>query len=185
MPDEGCEVSLLKLTAIFLLAVLGAAAQQSGIRVRAVRVLATDPEALAIFYEKAFGMSEIRRPVNSATTKEIVVNSGDTVEAARAAQTAPIVIYTRPKDAPAGAMASLILNVPDLNKAIESPFGRLIAALEPYLDQVVIIGAAWQRMISKIGGKDLASEWRQRSSQPSQGDLELASRCDRLRVRER
>ena len=48
-------MSLLKLTAIFLLAVLGAAAQQSGIRVRAVRVLATDPEALAIFYEKAFG----------------------------------------------------------------------------------------------------------------------------------
>ena len=113
-------MSLLKLTAIFLLAVLGAAAQQSGIRVRAVRVLATDPEALAIFYEKAFGMSEIRRPVNSATTKEIVVNSGDTVEAARAAQTAPIVIYTRPKDAAAGVMASLILNVPDLNKAIES-----------------------------------------------------------------
>ena len=33
---------------------------------------------------------------------------------------AAIVIATRPKDAPAGAMASLILEVPDLNKAIES-----------------------------------------------------------------
>jgi predicted enzyme related to lactoylglutathione lyase len=30
------------------------------------------------------------------------------------------VIATRPKDAPAGAMASLILNVPNIEKAIEA-----------------------------------------------------------------
>jgi predicted enzyme related to lactoylglutathione lyase len=62
------------------------AAQETGIRVRSIRVLATDPEAIAAFYKKAFGMSEIRRVGN----------------------------------APAGAMASLILEVPDLNKAIEA-----------------------------------------------------------------
>lgn len=97
-----------------------AMAQESGVHVRSIRVLATDPEALATFYEKAFGMSETRRPVNSATTKEIALNSGSTPDIARRATSAAIVIYTRPKDAPAGAMASLILEVPSLDKAIES-----------------------------------------------------------------
>jgi predicted enzyme related to lactoylglutathione lyase len=97
-----------------------AMAQESGIRVRSIRVLATDPEAVATFYMKAFGMSETRRPVNTATFKEIVINSGSTPDLARKATTTPIVIATRPKDAPAGAMAALILQVPDLDKAIES-----------------------------------------------------------------
>jgi predicted enzyme related to lactoylglutathione lyase len=97
-----------------------ASAQESGIHVRAVRVLATDPEAIATFYEKAFGMSETRRPVNSATTKEIALNSGATPEIARKATTASVIIYTRPKDAPSGAMASLILQVSNLDKAIEA-----------------------------------------------------------------
>ncbi len=97
-----------------------APAQDRGVHVRAIRVLATDPEALAIFYEKAFGMSETRRPMNTPAFKEIVINSGATPEQARTATTTPIVIATRPKDAPAGALASLLLEVPDLEKAIES-----------------------------------------------------------------
>jgi predicted enzyme related to lactoylglutathione lyase len=95
-----------------------ATGQESGIRVRSIRVLATDPEAIATFYKKAFGMSETRRPVDTATFKEIVINSGTTVDLAKAATSTPIVIATRPKDAPAGAMASLILQVPDMDKAI-------------------------------------------------------------------
>jgi predicted enzyme related to lactoylglutathione lyase len=83
-------------------------------------VLATDPEVIATFYEKAFGMSETRRAANSATFKEIIINSGSTVELAKNAKSTPIVIATRAKDAPAGAMASLILEVPDLDKAIAS-----------------------------------------------------------------
>ena len=97
-----------------------AMAQQSGIHVRAIRVLATDPEALATFYEKAFGMSETRRPLNGPTTKEIVINSGLTPELARKANSTPIVLYTRPQNSPAGAMAALIIEVPSLEKAIES-----------------------------------------------------------------
>jgi predicted enzyme related to lactoylglutathione lyase len=95
-------------------------AAQSGIHVRAIRVLATDPDALATFYEKTFGMSETRRPINSATTKEIVINSGLTPDTARKATSTPIVLYTRPQNAPAGAMAALIIEVPSLEKAIES-----------------------------------------------------------------
>jgi predicted enzyme related to lactoylglutathione lyase len=108
------------LAACVLAAATVAMAQESGIHVRSVRVLATDPEAVAMFYEKAFGMSETRRAANTPTFKEIIINSGSTADMAKKATTTPIVIATRPKDAPAGAMASIILQVPNLDKAIES-----------------------------------------------------------------
>jgi predicted enzyme related to lactoylglutathione lyase len=95
-------------------------AQESGIRVRSVRVLANDPEAIATFYKKAFGMSETRRVGAAPGFLEVIINSGSTPELAKKAAGAAVVIATRPKDAPAGAMASLILEVPDLNKAIEA-----------------------------------------------------------------
>lgn len=94
-------------------------AQETGIRVRSIRVLATDPEALANFYKKAFGMSETRRPVDTATFKEIVINSGSTVELARKASSTPIVIASRGKEPVTGAMAALIVQVPDIDKAID------------------------------------------------------------------
>ena len=107
------------LAASIVAGTAGLFAQDSGIHVRSIRVLATDPEAIATFYEKAFGMAEVRRAANSATFKEIIINSGATPEQARKAIGTAIVIATRPKDAPAGAMASLILQVPNLEKAIE------------------------------------------------------------------
>jgi predicted enzyme related to lactoylglutathione lyase len=113
-------VNLIKTVSAIVLAAAMATAQESGIHVRSIRVLAADPEAIATFYMKAFGMSETRRAANTTTFKEIVINSGATPDAAKAATTTPIVIATRPKDAPAGAMASLILQVPNLEKAIES-----------------------------------------------------------------
>lgn len=114
-------MNILKVTAACILSMATmATAQESGIRVRSIRVLANDPEAIATFYKKAFGMSETRRPASTATFREIVINSGSTAEIAKTATTTPIVIATRPKDAPAGTMASLILQVPDLDKAIES-----------------------------------------------------------------
>jgi len=94
-------------------------AQESGIRVRGIRVLATDAEAVANFYEKVFGMSETRRPVNTDRFKEIMINSGSSVELAKAATGTPIIIATRPKDAPTSAMPSLILDVPDIEKTVE------------------------------------------------------------------
>jgi predicted enzyme related to lactoylglutathione lyase len=108
------------LVACVLAAASAAVAQESGIYVRSIRVLATDPEAVATFYKTAFGMSEISRPVDTPTFKEIIINSGSTADLAKRATSTPIVIATRPKDAPAGAMASLILNVPNIEKAIEA-----------------------------------------------------------------
>jgi predicted enzyme related to lactoylglutathione lyase len=119
MPQQKQRVKVGLAACVFAVASV-ASAQETGIRVRSVRVLATDPESIATFYEKAFGMSETRRATNTATFKEIVINTGATADQAQRATSTPIVIATRPKDAPAGAMASLILQVPDLEKAIES-----------------------------------------------------------------
>jgi predicted enzyme related to lactoylglutathione lyase len=113
-------MKLVKLAAACVLLTAALTAQESGIHVRSIRVLATDPEAIATFYKKAFTMSETGRPADTAAFKEIVINSGSTVEKAKAATTTAIVIATRAKDAPAGAMASLILGVPDLDGAIAS-----------------------------------------------------------------
>jgi predicted enzyme related to lactoylglutathione lyase len=106
------------VAACVLAATTVAMAQESGIRVRSIRVLATDPVAIAAFYEKAFGMSETKRPVETPTFVEIVINSGSTAEQARKATTTPIVIATRPDGAPSGAMAALILQVPNLDEVI-------------------------------------------------------------------
>jgi len=113
-------VIVTMLLALILLGSAQATAQESGVRVRSIRVLATDPEAIATFYKKTFGMSETSRPVETPTFKEIIINSGSTADLARKSTTTPIVIATRPKDAPAGAMAALILEVPNLDKAIEA-----------------------------------------------------------------
>lgn len=93
-------------------------AQETGITVRSIRVLASDPEALAKFYAQALGMSETRRPVDTATFKEIVLNTGSTPELAKKAPSAPIVIASRGNGPQAGGMAALILEVPDMDKAI-------------------------------------------------------------------
>lgn len=93
--------------------------QETGITVRSVRVLASDVDALARFYSEAFGMSETRRPVDTPTFKEIVLNTGSTPGLARLATSTPIVIATRAAGAPpAGGMAALILEVPDMDAAI-------------------------------------------------------------------
>jgi predicted enzyme related to lactoylglutathione lyase len=97
-----------------------ALAQETGVVVRSIRVLATDVDALAKFYSQAFGMSETRRPVDTPTFKEIVLNSGSTPELAKKATSTPIVIATRGANGPkAGGMAALIVEVPDMDKAIE------------------------------------------------------------------
>ncbi len=102
-----------------LLAAAPALAQEAGITVRSVRVLATDVDALAKFYSEAFGMSETRRPVDTPTFKEIVLNSGSTPDLAKKATSTPIVIATRAKSGPpAGGMAALIVEVPDMDTAI-------------------------------------------------------------------
>jgi predicted enzyme related to lactoylglutathione lyase len=112
-------LAAVSLAASLLAAPPAALAQETGITVRSVRVLASDVDALARFYSEAFGMSETRRPVDTPTFKEIVLNTGSTPGLARLATSTPIVIATRAAGGPqAGGMAALILEVPDMDAAI-------------------------------------------------------------------
>ena len=118
-------LAIAGLASVLLASAPAAVAQETGITVRSVRVLATDVDALAKFYSEAFGMSETRRPVDTPTFKEIVLNSGSTPDMAKAATSTPIVIATRAKGGPPpGGMAALIVEVPDMDKAI----ARAVAA---------------------------------------------------------
>ena len=112
-------ILLAGLAAMTVTAAAPAFAQEAGITVRSIRVLVADPEKAAVFYEKAFGMSETRRPVNTETFKEIVINSGSTADKAKASKATPIVLATRRnKDEKPLSMPALILEVPDMDKAI-------------------------------------------------------------------
>jgi predicted enzyme related to lactoylglutathione lyase len=135
-------MKLVKAAVALCLLITATGATAQDVRVRSIRVLAADVEAVATFYKKAFGMSETSRPVNSPTFKEIIVNAGSTPEAARKATSTPIVIATRAKDGPpAGGMAALILQVPEINKAIEA---------------VKASGGSLMRPPSKFGNLDVA-----------------------------
>jgi predicted enzyme related to lactoylglutathione lyase len=58
--------------------------------------------------------------VNTPTFKEIIINSGSTAEIAKKSTSTSIVIATRPKDSTPPPMALLILEVPNLEKTIDS-----------------------------------------------------------------
>ena len=89
-------VSLVVAATVLCVAAPGAA-QEAPVCVWGFRVLATDVEAVAAFYAKTFGLSEIARPVNSATTQEVILNVGATPGMARKATTAPVVISRGPR----------------------------------------------------------------------------------------
>lgn len=98
------------------------------IYVRSVRLAADDVPALASFYEKAFGMKEIRR-LEFPNLIEIIMNSGATKAEAGLNPHAPLVIMTRPENHDGGSMAVLIMSVPDMDAAIaafEDAGGKLL-----------------------------------------------------------
>jgi predicted enzyme related to lactoylglutathione lyase len=103
--------ALLALTIVFLLV----ASAPAGVTLAAARIGAVDVAALAKFYQSVFGMREINR-VEMPGMTEILLNFGDTVEAAKANPNPWIVIMNRAsndvKDVP-----HLVLYVPDM-KAI-------------------------------------------------------------------
>ena len=103
----------MALTATLLFA--GTAHGQAAIN--AVRVCAKDPVALAKFYEAAFGMQETLR-LDSPLGVEVILNFGETVDAAKANKNAPIVISKHDSDEPKDPTAHLIFNVADLKATV-------------------------------------------------------------------
>ncbi len=87
------------------------------IHLRSVRVPVSDVEVGAAFYREAFGMKEIRR-LGTGRSLQIVMNTGDTVEAATANPRSPLVIVNRPEGLEVGGLAALIISVPDVDAVL-------------------------------------------------------------------
>lgn len=99
---------------------------QADIALNAARVGGSDVAALAKFYESAFGLKEVNR-LSFPGNLEIMLNFGDSVEAAKANKAAQIVIMHRaaPLQDP---VPHMILNVSDLaaaTAAVEAAGGKM------------------------------------------------------------
>lgn len=120
-----------------------AAAAQADVSLNAARVGGPDVPALAKFYESAFGLKEVNR-IKLPNAVEIMMNFGDTVDAAKANQGAQIVIMHRERRLK-DAIPHLILNVSDVNataEAVKSAGGTMRGAPREFGKTGIYIGIA-------------------------------------------
>jgi predicted enzyme related to lactoylglutathione lyase len=90
----------------------------------AARVVANDVQALAKFYQQAFGLQEVNRFASKdGVPFEIMLNFGETVEAAKAnnsSSTQIVVTKHGEKEAPVDAVAHIVISVSDMAKSVAS-----------------------------------------------------------------
>ena len=114
----------------------------AGVSLNAGRVGAVDVAATAKFYEAAFGLKEVRR-FDFPGGSEILMNFGDTVEAAKANSGAQIVIMHRASDDIKDTVPHLVLNVTDIEateKAVTAAGGKLQGQPREFGKTGVLIG---------------------------------------------
>ena len=85
----------------------------AGVALVAARVGAENVEALAKFYESAFGMQEVQR-FQLPSGPEVFLNFGDTVESAKANSKPSIAVIHRGSDAIQDPVPHVMLSVTDL-----------------------------------------------------------------------
>lgn len=122
-------------------ALMLAGTAQADVTLNAARVGAVDVVALAKFYESAFGLREVNR-LEFPGMLEIMLNFGDSVEAAKANTNAQIVIMSRKSDSIDDPVPHLILNVADMAAtvaAVEAAGGKMDGAPRPFGDSGIMI----------------------------------------------
>ena len=120
-----------------------AAMAQADVSLNAARVGGADVPALAKFYESAFGLKEVNR-IKLPGAVEIMMNFGDTVEAAKANQAAQIVVMHRAETLK-DPVPHLILNVSDVKataRAVEAAGGSMRGEPRPFGKTGILIGIA-------------------------------------------
>jgi predicted enzyme related to lactoylglutathione lyase len=132
---------VLTVAAIALLLVVSL---QAGVTLNAARIGAEDVPALAKFYESAFGLQEVNR-LELPGMLEIMLNFGDTVQAAKANPNAQIVIMHRASNDLKDPVPHLILNVTDMNAtaaAVKAAGGTMKGEPRPFGKTGMVIGFA-------------------------------------------
>jgi len=110
----------------------------------AARIGAQDVPALAKFYESAFGLKEVNR-LQFPGMLEIMLNFGDTVDAAKANHAPQVVIMHRPSDAIDDPVPHIIFTVTDMaatTAAIQAAGGRLDGQPRPFGKSGMVIALA-------------------------------------------
>ena len=92
---------------------------RADVTLNAARIGAEDVAALAKFYETAFGLKEVNR-LEFPGMLEIMMNFGDSKEAATANRDAQIVIMHRQSNELNDPVPHIILNVTDVNAIAEA-----------------------------------------------------------------
>lgn len=114
----------------------------AGVSLNASRVGAVDAAAVAKFYQTAFGLKEVRR-FDLPGGVEILMNFGDTVDAAKANTGPQIVVMHRDSDEVKDPIPHLILNVTDIAatiKAVTAAGGKVQQAPREFGKTGIMIG---------------------------------------------
>jgi lactoylglutathione lyase len=133
--------AIILLIVVFIF--FSAANAIAGVTLAAARLGAKDVEGVAKFYKSAFGMQEIMR-LDAPGIKEIMLNFGDTVEAAKANTNPWIVIMGRDTD-DVKEVPHIVLYVTDMKatvEAVKAAGGKITVEPNAFGDQGMIVGFA-------------------------------------------
>jgi predicted enzyme related to lactoylglutathione lyase len=122
-----------------------ASAAHAGAQLWAGRVGAEDVAATAKFYQSVFGLQEVNRISLPGGQIEIMLNSGDTVAAAKANTNSQVVIMHRDSNAIKDPVPHLIFTVTDVAataKAVKAAGGSMDAEPKPFGNSGMVIGFA-------------------------------------------
>jgi predicted enzyme related to lactoylglutathione lyase len=121
-----------------------ASAAIAQVTLNSVRIGAKDSVAVAKFYQAAFGMQEVNR-INTPAGPEIFLNFGETVDAAKANKSEPIVIMHRDSDDLKDPIAHVIFNVKNMTATVatsKAAGGSMAGAPRPFGNTGIVIGIA-------------------------------------------
>ena len=114
------------------------------VTLNSLRIGAVNTEALAKFYQAAFGMQETNR-LQAGGGPEIFLNFGATADAAKANPGLRLVIMHRDSDDLKDPIPHVILNVKDMTAtvaAIKAAGGSMEGDARPYGNTGIVIGIA-------------------------------------------
>ena len=133
------------LTLVGLCAALATAVPaRADVTLNSVRIGAVNVEALAKFYQSAFGMQEVNR-LQVGGSPEIFLNFGATADAARANAALRLVIMHRDADESKDPIPHIIFTVTDMAStvaALKAAGGSMTGDPRPFGNTGIVIGIA-------------------------------------------
>ena len=133
-----------KVVLALVIAIMLVANAHAGVTLAAARIGAVDVAGVAKFYQSAFGMQEINR-LDMPGIKEIMLNFGDTVNAAKANPSPWIVIMSRASNDIKDTVPHLVLYVTDMKAtaaAVKAAGGTVDGEPRAFGDAGMIVGFA-------------------------------------------